>query len=200
MRRVKDLIREWEKKGIGDFKKEERKTSKNFRKQEKKKINTPEVWLEKICETYGEDFRWPPYPDKFDASAIPKFIKNRWIHKEFKFSEEQYKVYYSLKSNQKIENISEGDIFNAIVIKKRKATGYKGLPRILQFDMKGYVKDKNVKAGLVYRFKVTSVEKNCFYCTPIYNSFTKNNLINNLADCYYKKSEEKPIIKKQNQS
>lgn len=161
-----------------------------------------EEWLEKIIQKHG-NFKWPSYPDKFDPNAIPKFIKDAWQWKRFYFDKEKsiFKIVPTLLMEQDITMPAEGDLFNAIVVKKRKAKDERGLYRILQFDMKGYVeygkslsrkqtlKEGQVKAGLVYRFEITEVRENDFYCVALAHTFNKDNLIENWIYCNYKESK-----------
>lgn len=156
-------------------------------------------WIEYIIRRYGDDFKFPPYPKSF---KIPDFVEAKWKYEENKIP--------ILPIEQEIFELSVGDRFNAFVIQRRKATGYKGLYRIRQFEfepnikMKGYILYENsksrkrtlkkgeVEAGIVCRCKIISIDhkRRIYNCVALAHTFNKDNLEGNLTYCFYEKHKK----------
>ena len=159
-----------------------------------------EDWLEKLCEKYGNDFSWPPYPREL---VYPDFIKNYWIN--WKFCGRTQKI---LKIGHEIRSINIGDQFNAIIVPKKRGVGLKKsktshrvFQMIPKLKRKGYIvyrdsisgaetlKEGEIMKERVHRLEIVAInhKRGTYDCVALAHTFNKDKLLENLICCNYQR-------------
>jgi len=154
-----------------------------------------------ILEKSGNN--WPSWPQNFE---IPDDVKSKWSYKNYSWNH-----CAAVLRGKHDSWLSVGDSFNAVPLPKKRKRGVKYSDRhqrIYQFFRShtffGHVdvdkslsgrpvlKKGQVRKDLVYRFEIVSVdyENWVFHCVPLAEVFNKDNLLDNLIDCNYKKGRK----------
>ena len=165
--------------------------------------------LEQICEKYG-DFKWPPYPREL---VFPDWIKEEgWAEtrreKIYKFFHGYRMKFLRMRENEYIDKILVGDQFNTNILSKKRKTGleasrsYHRAPQLFpEIERVGHIVYRNSFSGAetikkeeimknrVHRVEVASIDKErkIVYCVALAHTFNKDNLIENLTNCFYQR-------------
>jgi len=160
-------------------------------------------FLFRLLKKYGRDFNWPPYPKDF---MLPFWTKRKlWYLKDFYMGHNrEFAKIPLLEMSEEEFGFEIGDMFNAVLIKPRKTTGFKGKYRVRQFifppnKMGGWVecedslsgfgtlKKGELIASVPYRLEIIGRNEDEFKCVALRGVFDKENLYWNFTHCDYEK-------------
>jgi len=159
-----------------------------------------QAWVGMLDEKYL-GFSWPPYPREF---MYIESIKKIWKYKK------NIKI---LRMNEHFDKISIGDQFNAIIMPKKRKKGLKAperyhrifqlfsntkkIGRIVYREISGIdtIKKGEIMKNRVHRVQILKIDERTYDCVTLAHTFNKDNLIENLTNCYYQKNNRPPILK-----